>query len=78
MRYNIQCNAIASGCFRTELTAKLLADSVLTTRLEQRIRAGRWAEIDKIGGAAAFLPSDAISFVNGTVIYADGGITPSV
>ena len=78
VRYNIQCSAIASGYFRTELTAALLADPVLTTRLEQRIPAGRWAEIDKIGGAAACLPSDAASFVNGTMPYADGGITPSV
>jgi len=60
------------------LTAALLADPVLTTGLEQRIPAGRWAEIDKIGGAAVCLPSDAISFVNGTMPCADGGITTSV
>jgi gluconate 5-dehydrogenase len=40
-----------------------------------RTPSGRWGHIDELGGAAIFLASDAASFVNGHVLYVDGGVT---
>jgi gluconate 5-dehydrogenase len=46
--------------------------------VEQRTPARRWAEPTEIGGAAVFLSSEAASFVNGHILYVDGGFTATV
>ena len=74
-RHGLQINAIAPGYFRTELNAALVADPEFTGWLEKRTPAGRWAEVGELVGAAIFLASDASSFINGHVLYVDGGIT---
>jgi gluconate 5-dehydrogenase len=40
--------------------------------------AGRWGKVDELVGACVFLASDASSFVNGHILYVDGGITASL
>ncbi|MFO1164454.1 MAG: SDR family oxidoreductase [Paracoccus sp. (in: a-proteobacteria)] len=40
--------------------------------------AGRWGPVEELVGAAVFLSAPASSFVNGTVLYVDGGITASL
>jgi gluconate 5-dehydrogenase len=77
-RYGLQVNAIGPGYFNTELNAALVADPDSTAWLEKRTPAGRWGEVDELIGAAVFLASDASSFVNGHVLYVDGGITSSL
>jgi gluconate 5-dehydrogenase len=77
-RYGLQVNAIGPGYFNTELNAALVADADFTAWLEKRTPAGRWAEVEELIGAAVFLASDASSFVNGHVLYVDGGITASL
>lgn len=74
-RHGLQVNAIGPGYFRTELNAALVADPAFTAWLEKRTPAGRWAEVHELIGAAVFLASDASSFINGHVLYVDGGIT---
>ena len=74
-RHGLQVNAIGPGYFRTELNAALVADPDFTAWLKKRTPAGRWATLDELIGAAVFLASDASSFVNGHVLYVDGGIT---
>ena len=74
-RHGLQINAIAPGYFRTDLNADLFADPVFTAWVERRTPAGRWATVDELIGAAVFLASDASSFVNGHVLYVDGGVT---
>ena len=71
----IQVNAIAPGYFKTELNAALVADETFTGWLEKRTPARRWGDVEELGGAAIFLASDASSFVNGHILYVDGGIT---
>jgi gluconate 5-dehydrogenase len=77
-KHNIQVNAIAPGYFRTELTAALVADAAFTTWLANRTPAGRWGEVAELGGAAVFLAAAASNFVNGQMIFVDGGLTSVV
>ena len=77
-RHGLQCNAIAPGYFDTPLNAALVADPEFSAWLEKRTPAGRWGKVDELVGAAVFLASDASSFVNGHVLYVDGGITASL
>jgi gluconate 5-dehydrogenase len=77
-RHGLNVNGIAPGFFATELNAALVADKDFTAWLEKRTPMGRWGEIDELVGAAVFLASDASSFVNGHILYVDGGVTVSV
>ena len=77
-RYGIQVNGLGPGYFKTELTQTLVADEAFTTWLAGRTPSGRWGEVAELGGAAIFLASDASSFVNGHILYVDGGITASL
>lgn len=77
-RHGLQCNALAPGYFDTPLNAALVADPAFTEWLEKRTPAGRWGKVEELVGAAIFLSAPASSFVNGTVIYVDGGITASL
>lgn len=77
-KHGLNINGIAPGYFKTELNAALVADPEFSAWLEKRTPMGRWAEISELVGAAVFLASDAASFVNGHVVYVDGGITVSV
>jgi len=77
-KHNLQCNGLAPGYFATEMNAALVADEDFTAWLEKRTPAGRWGQVEELIGAAVFLASDASSFVNGHVLYVDGGMTASV
>lgn len=77
-KYGLHCNAIAPGYFDTPLNAALVADPTFTAWLEKRTPAGRWGRVEELVGACVFLASDASSFVNGHVLYVDGGITASL
>jgi gluconate 5-dehydrogenase len=77
-KYGLNCNAIAPGYFDTPLNAALVADPAFTTWLEKRTPAGRWGRVEELVGACVFLASDASSFVNGHILYVDGGITASL
>ena len=77
-RYGLQCNGIAPGYFATELNAALIQDPEFSAWLEKRTPAGRWGRVEELVGTAIFLASDASSFVNGQMIFVDGGITASL
>ncbi|WP_018431367.1 SDR family oxidoreductase [Hoeflea sp. 108] len=77
-RLGLQCNAIAPGYFDTPLNAALVSDPAFSAWLEQRTPAGRWGKVEELVGACVFLASDASSFINGHVLYVDGGITASL
>lgn len=77
-RHGLQCNAIAPGYFDTPLNAALVADPEFSAWLEKRTPAGRWGNVDELVGACIFLSSAASSFVNGHILYVDGGITASL
>ena len=77
-KHGMQCNAIAPGYFDTPLNAALVADPTFSAWLEKRTPAGRWGKVEELVGACIFLSSDASSFVNGHILYVDGGITASL
>ena len=77
-RHGLQCNGLAPGYFDTPLNAALVADANFSAWLEKRTPAGRWGKVEELVGACIFLSSDASSFVNGTIVYVDGGITASL
>jgi gluconate 5-dehydrogenase len=77
-RYGIQANGIAPGFFRTDLTEPLVANPEFDAWLRQRVPAGRWGEPHELGGAVVFLASSASDFVNGQILYVDGGLTAVV
>jgi gluconate 5-dehydrogenase len=77
-RHGIQVNAIGPGYFITEITQPLADDPDFDGWLRTRTPAGRWGDPSELVGAAVFLASDASSFVNGQVIYVDGGLLASL
>ncbi len=74
-KHGIQINAIGPGYFKTPLNQALVDNPEFSSWLEKRTPAGRWGTVDELIGAAVFLASDASSFINGHVLYVDGGIT---
>ena len=76
--YNIQVNGLGPGYFKTELTEALVKDAEFTRWLLGRTPSRRWGEVQDLVGAAVFLASDASSFVNGHILYVDGGVTATL
>lgn len=78
-KYNIQVNGIGPGYFATEQTAPIRhAGHPLNDFIVNRTPTGRWGNPEDLGGAAVFLASQASDFVNGQIIYVDGGILATI
>ncbi|BDA82623.1 gluconate 5-dehydrogenase [Aureimonas sp. SA4125] len=73
-RHGLQINAIAPGYFETPLNQALIDDPAFDAWLKTRTPAGRWGKVEELQGAAIFLASNASSFVNGQILYVDGGV----
>lgn len=73
--YNIQCNGIGPGYIETPQTAPLRVDGhPFNNFIISKTPAARWGTTEDLMGPAVFLASDASNFVNGHVLYVDGGI----
>jgi gluconate 5-dehydrogenase len=78
-RYNIQVNGIGPGYFATEQTAPIREDGhPFNDFIINRTPAGRWGNPEDLGGAVVFLASEASNFVNGQILYVDGGILATI
>ncbi|WP_296494473.1 SDR family oxidoreductase [Rhodoferax sp.] len=77
-QYGINVNGLGPGYFKTELTEKLVADPAFTAWLVGRTPSRRWGDVEDLGGAIVFLASDASRFVNGHILYVDGGVTATL
>jgi gluconate 5-dehydrogenase len=76
--HGVRVNALAPGYFKTELTEKLVADEAFTAWLVNRTPSRRWGDVQELAPAVVFLASDAASFVNGHILYVDGGVTATL
>lgn len=71
--HNIRVNGIGPGYIETEMTETLVKDPEFDAWVKKKTPAGRWGKPEDLGGAAVFLASQASEFVNGQMIYIDGG-----
>ncbi|KPJ76056.1 MAG: gluconate 5-dehydrogenase [Deltaproteobacteria bacterium SG8_13] len=76
--YNIQANGIGPGYFLTEMTQTLAEDPDFDGWVKNRTPARRWGLPAELIGTAIYLASAASDFVNGQIIYVDGGILASL
>ena len=76
--HGITDNGIGPGYFKTELTQKLVDDPTFSAWLINRTPSRRWGEVEDLAPAAVFLASDAGRFVNGHILYVDGGVTATL
>ena len=77
-RYNIQANGIGPGYFKTDMTKPLYENPEFDAWLCNRTPSNRWGETEELLGALLFLASPASSYVNGQMLYVDGGLLASV
>ena len=74
-QYNIQCNGIGPGYIETPQTAPLRTEGhPFNSFIISKTPAARWGKPEDLMGPAVFLASDASDFVNGHILYVDGGI----
>ncbi|MFD8809362.1 SDR family oxidoreductase [Streptomyces sp. NPDC059597] len=71
----IQVNGLGPGYIETDLTRPLVEDPEFSAWVRGRTPAGRWGRTEDLVGGLLFLASPAADFVNGQVLYVDGGMT---
>lgn len=78
-KYNIQVNGIGPGYFATSQTEPIRVDGhPFNDFIISRTPEGRWGNPEDLAGTAIFLASDASRFINGQIIYVDGGILATI
>ena len=78
-KYNIQVNGIGPGYFATSQTAPIRVEGhPFNDFIVNRTPAAKWGDPNDLAGAAIFLSSKASDFVNGHVVYVDGGILATI
>ena len=77
--FNIQCNGLGPGYIETPQTAPLrVKGNAFNDFIIAKTPAARWGKTEDLQGPAIFLASEASNFVNGHVLYVDGGILASI
>jgi len=78
-KHNIQVNGIGPGYFATSQTGPIRVDGhPFNDFIISRTPEGRWGNPEDLAGTAIFLASDASRFINGQIIYVDGGILATI
>jgi gluconate 5-dehydrogenase len=77
-KYNIQVNGIGPGYFITDMTRSLVENKEFNQWIINRTPARRWGNPEELLGALIFLSSEASDFINGQIIYVDGGILAGI
>jgi gluconate 5-dehydrogenase len=78
-KHNIQINGIGPGYFATSQTASIRVDGhPFNDFIVSRTPAAKWGDPNDLAGAVIFLASEASNFVNGHILYVDGGILATI
>jgi gluconate 5-dehydrogenase len=78
-KYNVQVNGIGPGYFATTQTEPIRVDGhPFNEFIINRTPAARWGNPEDLAGTAVFLASKASDFVNGQIVYVDGGILATI
>ncbi|WP_313581480.1 gluconate 5-dehydrogenase [Chishuiella sp.] len=78
-KYNIQVNGIGPGYFATSQTEPIRVDgNPFNEFIIRRTPTGRWGNPEDLAGTTIFLASEASNFINGQIIYVDGGILATI
>lgn len=78
-KHNIQVNGIGPGYFATEQTAPIRVEGhPFNDFIINRTPSGRWGDPEDLAGTVVFLSSEASNFINGQIIYVDGGILATI
>jgi gluconate 5-dehydrogenase len=77
-KHGLQCNGIGPGYIVTELNRALVENAEFNKWICGRTPAGRWGQPEELVGAAVFLASAASNFVNGQILYVDGGLLAAI
>jgi gluconate 5-dehydrogenase len=77
-KHNIQVNGIGPGYFKTAITKALYENPEFNDWLCNRTPVGRWGNPEELVGTVVYLSSEASDFVNGQLIFVDGGITACI
>lgn len=77
-QHDIQVNGIGPGYFKSELTRAPVDDETFSDWLCARTPANRWGDVSELKGAAVYLASQASDYVNGQILYVDGGLSAVV
>jgi len=77
-QHGIQVNGLGPGYFKTELNDALVKNPEFSSWLIGRTPSRRWGDVEDLVGPAVFLASDASRFVNGHILYVDGGVTATL
>ncbi|QCG94532.1 SDR family oxidoreductase [Azospirillum sp. TSA2s] len=72
-RFDIQANAIGPGYIATDMNADLIQDAAFDAWVKNSNPAQRWGQPEELTGTAVYLASSASNYVNGQIIYVDGG-----
>ncbi len=72
--HGIQANAIGPGYMATEMNTALIQNASFDAWVKARTPARRWGQPDELAGTAVYLASAASNYVNGQIIYVDGGM----
>ena len=73
-KHNVQANAIGPGYIASDMTKPLMADPKFDAWVKGRTPSGRWGEPEDLVGVTVFLASAASNYVNGQIVYVDGGL----
>jgi len=76
--YNIQCNGIGPGYFNTEMNQPLMDDIEFNAWVKKRTPSARWGDPKDLKGPIVFLASKASDYVNGHILYVDGGLLATI
>ncbi|MCL2111955.1 MAG: SDR family oxidoreductase [Clostridiales bacterium] len=75
-KYNVQCNALCPGFFKSDVNAGVPQD--IKDRVSAQLPNGEWGEFGQLMGTAIFLASRASDYINGWAVSVDGGFTAAI